>query len=99
MGAAAYNRGSRIVSREADEAMPAASARADRDATKAERARLLAQVASLEDQLARARRCIAELRRSKDARMAEAAADRSSGRAAIKILTRLAFPAPAPSRE
>lgn len=92
MGAAAYNRGSKLISREADEAIPTALLRADREAHKAEVARLREQVARLESDLARARRCIAELRRSKDARLAEARAEQSSSAAAIGILTRLAFP-------
>lgn len=96
MGAASYNRGSRLISMEADEAMPVAAARAERHAAKDDAARLRAQVAELERQLARARRCIAELRRSKDTRMTEAQADRSSSQAAIKILTRIAFPKEVP---
>jgi hypothetical protein len=92
MGAAAYNRGSKLISREADEAMGAAQARNEREAVKADRAALLAQVAKLKRDLGRARRCIAEPRRSKGERQSEARAEASSSATAIKILTRLAFP-------
>ena len=92
MGAAAHNRGSKIIRREADEAMGGAIARNEREAVKAERAALLAQIDKLERELGRARRCVAELRRSKEARQSEARADASASAAAIKTLTRLAFP-------
>jgi phage shock protein A len=92
MGAAAHNRGNRIIAREADERMSVALLRAEREAQKDEVARLREQVATLERDLARARRCVAELRRSKDARMAEARAEHSRSDAAIRILTRVAFP-------
>lgn len=59
MGSAAYNRGSRLVSKEADERMPLATARADRQAHKDEVARLREQIATLERDLRRARRCLA----------------------------------------
>jgi hypothetical protein len=55
MGSAAYNRGSRLVSKEADERMPLATARADRQAHKDEVARLRKQIATLERDLRRAR--------------------------------------------
>lgn len=73
--------------------MPSAIARADRDAHQDERARLRGQVERLERDLARARRCIAELRRSKEERMSEARAELSGYRLAVSILCRLAFPA------
>jgi len=59
MGAAAYNRGSRLVSREADERMPVATSRADAQAHKDEIVRLRDQVTTLERDLRRARRCLA----------------------------------------
>lgn len=59
MGAAAYNRGSRLLSREADERMPEAVSRADRQAYKDLIATLRGQVAALESDLRRARRCLA----------------------------------------
>lgn len=92
MSAAASNRGSRAVVRDLDQRMGPIRQRAERQAQKDEVARLSAQIVKLERDLARARRCIAELRRSKeeralDARVALAAAD-----SAIKMLTRIAFP-------
>lgn len=92
MTAAAYNRGSRLIAKEADQAMPRASALAERQAYKDEAARLREQVANLERELARARRCIAELRRAKEARLSEARAEMASADAAISILCRRAFP-------
>jgi chromosome segregation ATPase len=92
MGAAAHNRGSRLVSVDADRLMPAAAARADRNSHKDEADRLRAQVEKLERDLSRARRCIAELRRSKDARMSEARAEMNASRLAISILCRRVFP-------
>lgn len=47
MGAAAYNRGSRLVSKEADERMSAVTLRVDRQAYKDEAARLREQIAAL----------------------------------------------------
>lgn len=67
MSAAAYNRGSRIVSRGADERMPVALDRADKQATKDEIARLRGQVAELELELRRARRCLAAERAGREA--------------------------------
>lgn len=93
MGAAAYNRGSKLISRDADEDMGKVLVRAEREAVKAERARLRQQVAELQRELGRARRCIAELRRSKEERLTEARAEQSRSDAAIHILTRIAFPA------
>jgi len=67
MGSAAYNRGSRLVSKEADERMPLATARADRQAHKDEVARLREQIATLERDLRRARRCLASERAGREA--------------------------------
>lgn len=92
MGAAAYNRGTRVGVAVADERLVVTRLRADRDAEKDETARLRERVSLLERDLARARRCIAELRRSKDERLAEARAEQSLSRLAIRILTRIAFP-------
>jgi phage shock protein A len=91
MSAAAYNRGTKCIARATDADMPAIHARADRQAHKDEADRLRAQVAKLERDLARARRCIAELRRSKEERVTEARAEASSSAAAITTLCRLAF--------
>jgi phage shock protein A len=92
MGAAAYNRGSALVSAAADAAMPIATLRAERNADKDENDRLRAQVARLESDLRRARRCIAELRRSKEERIAEHRADSRRSDAAISMLCHIAFP-------
>ncbi len=48
MSIAAYNRGSRLVAREADERMPVATSRADAQANKDEIARLAANSAAKE---------------------------------------------------
>lgn len=92
MGAAAYNRGSKIVRRDADAHARAAILRADHEASKDEAARMRERILQLERELARARRCIAELRRSKGARLSEARAEQASSDAAIKVLTKIAFP-------
>ncbi len=97
MSAAAYNRGSAVLTRAADAKMPAAHARADLAADADERAALVARVAQLEVELRRARRCVAELRRSKDARLSEARADAARSSLAISILCRIAFGAETPS--
>lgn len=92
MGAAAYNRGSRLVSREADERMPGALSRADRQAHKDEVTRLREQVATLERALARARRCLASERAGREA-LRERLADEERARAfSVGVLCRLAFP-------
>lgn len=67
MSAAAYNRGSRLVAREADERMPGALSRADRQAHKDEVVRLREQIATLERDLHRARRCLASERAGREA--------------------------------
>lgn len=95
MSVAAYNRGSRIVSRDTAAATRVISARIERQARKDETERLRAQVATLERDIARARRCIAELRRSKDARASEARAELLSSRFAVSTLCRIAFPSDA----
>jgi hypothetical protein len=92
MGAAAYNRGSRLTSIAADAAMPLANKRTARAAQRDVESDLRAQVVRLEADLARARRCIAELRRSKDERMAEARVDAERSAFAISTLCRIAFP-------
>lgn len=92
MGAAAYRRGSRHISREADDRMPEAIARSERQAQKDEVARLREQIAGLERDLARARRCIAELRGSKEERVRELRAELSAAAFGTSILCRLAFP-------
>lgn len=92
MGAAAYNRGTKLIASDADGQMATANVRADRAALSEENAHLKSQIRSLHRELARARRCIAELRRSKDALMADARTDAASSAAAISVLCRIAFP-------
>ena len=92
MGAAAYNRGSRLVSREADERMPLASSRADRQAHKDEVARLREQVAALERDLARARRCIASERAGREALRVRLSDEERANAYGVGVLCRLAFP-------
>ena len=95
MGVAASNRGNRVIARECDAALAASGvvARGERQAHKDEVARLREEIAVLERDLGRARRCIAELRRSKEGRLSEMRADLASSRSAISILCRVAFPA------
>lgn len=92
MGAAAYSRGSAIGSREADGEMPVARARAAQAAEREHEQGLRARITALERDLTRARRCIAELRRSREARLLDARSEANSSAAAIRILCRLAFP-------
>lgn len=66
MGAAAYNRGSRIGHKEADERIAGVALRADRQAHKDEIARLRDRVAALEHDLRRARRCLAAERAGRE---------------------------------
>jgi hypothetical protein len=91
MGVAASNRGSRIVARQAAAAVSAIAPRIERIAEKDEADRLRARISDLEHDLVKARRCIAELRRSKDECMADAKAEIQRGDAAIAILCKIAF--------
>ena len=91
MGAAAYNRGSQLVSREADERMPLASFRADRQAHKDEVARLREQVASLERDLRRARRCLAAERAARESLRVRLADEERANAWGVGVLCRLAF--------
>lgn len=92
MGAAAYNRGSRLVSREADERMPAATSRADAQAHKDEIVRLREQVTTLERALARARRCLASERAGREALRVRLAAEDRARAFGVGVLCRRAFP-------
>lgn len=87
-----YNRGTRVVSSaEADQHMPAANARADRQAHKDEVTRLREQVAKLERELARAHRCIAAERNGRELLRLRLAEEVRSNESARSILCRLAF--------
>lgn len=92
MGIAVYNRGSRLVSRAANERMPVASSYADRQALADSVARLCDQVASLERELARARRCLALERAGRDALRARLAQEETANAFGVRVLCRLAFP-------
>lgn len=92
MGAAAYNRGSRLVAREADERMPVALSRADKQAHKDEIARLRERVASLERDLARARRCLASERAGREALRARLIDAERANAFGVGVLCGLAFP-------
>ena len=92
MGAAAYNRGSRLVSKEADEHMPGALSRADRQAHKDEVTRLREQVATLERDLRRARRCLASERAGREALRVRLADEERANAFGVGVLCGLAFP-------
>lgn len=92
MGAAAYNRGSRRVSMEADERMPVALSRAAQQAHKDEVALLREQIASLERELHRARRCIAAERAGREALRVRLASEERANAFGVGVLCRLAFP-------
>jgi type II secretory pathway component PulJ len=92
MGSAAYNRGSRLVSKEADERMPLATARADRQAHKDEVARLREQIATLERDLRRARRCLASERAGRESLRVRLADEERANAFGVGVLCRLAFP-------
>ena len=92
MGAAAYNRGSRLVSRGADERMPVAMSRADVQAHKDEVARLHEQIATLERELRRARRCLAAERAGREALRVRLADEERANGFGVGVLCRLAFP-------
>jgi hypothetical protein len=92
MGAGAYNRGSRLVSREADARMPEALSRADRQAHKDEIVRLREQVAALEHELRRARRCLASERAGREALRVRLADEERANAFGVGVLCGLAFP-------
>lgn len=92
MGAAAYNRGSRLVSREADERMPAATSRADAQAHKDEVTRLREQVTTLKRDLRRARRCLAAERAGREALRARLIDAERANAFGVGVLCGLAFP-------
>ena len=92
MGSAAYNRGSRLASKEADERMPLATARADRQAHKDEVARLREQIATLERDLRRARRCLASERAGRESLRVRLADEERANAFGVGVLCRLAFP-------
>lgn len=92
MSAAAYARGSRLVSREADERMPVALSRADQQAYKDEITRLREQVAALERDLRRARRCLASERAGRESLRVRLADEERANAFGVGVLCGLAFP-------
>jgi hypothetical protein len=92
MGAAAYNRGSRRVSMEADERMPVALSRAAQQAHKDEVALLREQIATLNRDLRRARRCLNSERAGREALRVRLAHEERANAFSVGILCRLAFP-------
>lgn len=94
MGAAAYNRGSRVISREADENMSSVIARANGQAHRDEAARLRVEVARLERDLARVRRCLAAERNGREQLRLRLARSERDYEFSVSILCRRAFPPP-----
>ena len=92
MGVAAYNRGSRLMSRDADMRMPEANLMADIQAHKDVNARLRERVAELERDLGRARRCLAAERAGREALRVRLAHEQEASDFGIGVLCRLAFP-------
>lgn len=92
MSVAAYNRGSRLVSREAVERMPVATSRADAQAHKDEITRLREQVVTLERELRRARRCLAAERAGREALRARLTDEERANAFGVGVLCGLAFP-------
>ena len=92
MGSAAYNRGSRLLAREADERIQVAMSRADVQAHKDEVTRLREQVATLERDLRRARRCLASERAGRAALRARLAHEERANAFGVGVLCKLAFP-------
>lgn len=94
MGAAAYARGSRAISAQVDREMQASIVRADHQAHKDERTRLLRRIADLEHDLGRARRSVAVLRATLRAERAAHAEERDQAdrhhRFAVRVLARRA---------
>ena len=92
MGVAAYNRGTKVLRKQADAAMPSARESSMRARLEDENAALRASVAKLEHDLKRARRCLASERLGR-----ESLADRlrradSAHHFTVRILCKLAFP-------
>lgn len=92
MGIAAYNRGSRSISREAAEGAAVANARAEYRALAEENEQLRARVAQLDADLGRARRCLAAERMGRVALRQRLAAKESAYAFAVSTLCRRAFP-------
>ena len=96
MGIAAYNRGSRSISRETREGAIVVDARAEFQALAEENARLRARVAQSERDLARARRCLAAERAGREALRQRLAAKEASYTFAVSTLCKRVFPDDSP---
>ena len=94
MGVASYNRGSRIISIEADARMPIARLYADLQAYKDEIARLRERCAALERELRRARRCLASERLGREQLRVRLGTEERARALSVEWLCRLAFPTP-----
>lgn len=92
MGAAAYNRGSKRIRRSFDGEIETATRRASVRVEREVERRLREEIGRLQQDMKRARRCIAELRRSKEAIVQRTQEEQSRSDAAIRMLTRIAFP-------
>lgn len=92
MSAASYNRGSRIISRETDERMPNAALRADRQSHNDENKKLREQLAAMERELNRARRCLSAERAGRERLRVRLAEQERLNAFRVGILCRLAFP-------
>lgn len=91
MSAAAYNRGTRLIRRAADEAAASAGRRMAVDAVAGEVQRLREQVASLTKMVARARRCLAAERAGRDALRARLVASEREYAFVMACLLPMAF--------
>ena len=80
------------MSRGADERMPGVLSRADHQAHKDEVTRLREQVATLERDLRRARRCLASERAKREALRVRLADEERANAFGVGVLCRLAFP-------
>lgn len=96
MGAAAYNRGSLVIAREADSRAQAAQPRADARAYQDEIARLREQVTKLERDLCRARRCLASERAGRAALRVRLDTEERANAFGVGVLCKLAFPGDEP---
>jgi hypothetical protein len=93
LSAASSNRGSRLISREADLSLPVTTARADLQSFKDENARLREEVARLDRELARARRCLSASRLGREAQVSGLKSELQAAAFGTSVLCRIAFPA------
>lgn len=91
MSRGAYQRGSRLVAREADARVKLLDARIERQALKDENARLRLRVERLEHDLGRARRCISAERFAREQRVNELKSELRASHFGVTTLCRIAF--------